>query len=197
MGQPETRPSLIVRLKDQRNEPAWVDFLRAYEPFLIQLVRRRGTPERHVADVTQQLLIAIAQSVGGWSDDGKPASFRRWLSRVARNVVIKFMIRERRQVSGQGGTGFLEQLQRVPDTAESEEHAGQYEHELIVWAAEQVRGDFRETSWKAFWATQIEGRTVADVAAELGVSPGSIYMSRSRILARIRAKIYQVMENEE
>ena len=186
-----------MRLKDRRNQPAWADFLYAYEPFLVQLVRRQGTPERHVADVTQQLLIAIARSVDGWSDDGKTASFRRWLSRVARNVVIKFMMRERRQVSGQGGTDFLEQLQRVPDIAESEERAGQYEHELIVWAAEQVRADFRETSWKAFWATQIEGRTVADVAAELGVSPGSIYMSRSRIFARIREKIDQVMENED
>lgn len=64
---------------------------------------------------------------------------------------------------------------------------------MIVWAAHEVRGDFRETSWQAFWATQIEGKGVAEVAAELGISPGSIYMSRSRILARIREKIDDAM----
>ncbi|MDB5389858.1 MAG: polymerase sigma factor [Planctomycetaceae bacterium] len=189
MQQPETRPSLIVRLKDQRNEPAWTEFVCAYEPFLMQLVRRQGTPERHTQDVTQQLLLAIARSVENWTDDGQEASFRRWLSRVARHVVIKFMTRERRQIAGQGGTDFLDLLEQAPDLVADAAQTRQYEHELIVWAAEQVRGDFHEASWKAFWATQIEGRNVAEVAVELGVSPGSIYMSRSRILARIRAKI--------
>ncbi len=58
-----------------------------------------GTPERHVADVTQQLLIAIAKSVDGWKADGRTASFRRWLGCVARNVVIKFMVRERKHIT--------------------------------------------------------------------------------------------------
>lgn len=194
MRPPETHPSLIVRLSDRRNELAWNEFLCAYEPFLLQLVRRQGTPERHVADITQQLLIAIARSVEGWSDDGQAASFRRWLSRVARNVVIKFMTRERKQISGQGGSDFLEALESLPDVAGDEERSRQYEHELIIWAAEQVRGEFRDTSWKAFWGTEIAGRSVVEVADELKVSPGSIYMSRSRILARIRARIDEVFD---
>jgi hypothetical protein len=35
----------------------------------------------------------------------------------------------------------------------------------------------------------IEERNVDKVAAELGVTAGSIYMSRSRIMARIRKKV--------
>ncbi|MBW3599756.1 MAG: sigma-70 family RNA polymerase sigma factor [Planctomycetes bacterium] len=192
MRQPETRPSLIVRLQGQRNELAWTEFVSAYEPFLLSLIRRQGVPDRHVADVAQQVLAAIARSVESWRDDGNPASFRRWVSRVARNVVIKFMTRERRQVGGRGGSDVLELLNNVPDAPDREgEHA--YEYELILWIAEKVRGEFRETSWKAFWATLVEGRSVADVAAELGVTPGSIYMSRSRIMARIQAMVREVM----
>ena len=189
MQPPETRPSLIIKLKDQRNATAWTEFVCAYEPFLLQLVQRQGTPLRHVPDATQQLLIAIARSVEGWQDDGETASFRRWLSRVARNVVIKFMTRERRQPVAEGGSDFLAHLEQLPDVSADETQGRKYEHELIVWAAEQVRGDFHETSWVAFWETQIEGREVAAVASELGVSPGSIYMSRSRIFARIRATL--------
>lgn len=195
MPQPETHPSLIVRLKDPRNERAWEEFLCIYEPFLNQLVRRRGTPERHVLDVTQQVLLAIARSVNGWSDDGRAASFRRWLGRVARNVVIKFMTHERRQVTGQGGTDFSERLRHAPDVATDDRGQQEYERELIVWAADLVRSEFRETSWRAFWATQVEGRGVAEVAAELGVSSGSIYMSRSRILARIRTKVAEILDD--
>lgn len=192
MQQPETNPSLIVRLKSTRNELAWTEFVSVYEPFLRCLIQRRGVADRHVPDVTQQVLIAIARSVDGWRDDGDPASFRRWLSRVSRNVVLKFMSRERRHFGGQGGTDLQELLDRVPDVRD--EQAGNYEYELVVWAAEQVRGEFRETSWKAFWATLIDVRPVADVAAELGVTRGSIYMSRSRIMARIRVKVREVID---
>jgi RNA polymerase sigma-70 factor (ECF subfamily) len=188
MRYPETRPSLIVRLQGQRNEPAWEEFVRAYEPFLNSVVARRGVPVRHIPDVTQQILSAIARSVEQWKDDGQPASFRRWLTRVARNIVIRYMAKERRSPGGQGGSEWLDRLQDVP--AEADPHQVlQYDYELILWAAEQVRSEFRSTSWTAFWETLVNGRTVEDVSIRLGVSPGSIYMSRSRIMARIRAKV--------
>jgi RNA polymerase sigma-70 factor (ECF subfamily) len=193
MNQPETRPSLIVKLQGQRNELAWTQFVTDYEPFLRRLIQRQGVPERHLADVTQQVLAAIARSVSGWQDDGNPASFRRWAARVARNVVIKFMTRERRQIGGQGGTELIDLLNQVPDEASDQQQDSRYEHELIVWAAEQVREEFRASSWQAFWATLIEGRDVADVAAELNVTPGSIYMARSRIMAKIQSKVAEVL----
>lgn len=193
MSNPDTRASLIARLQGERNECAWVEFVAAYEPFLMRLIERRGVPPRHVLDVTQQVLAAVARSVEAWRDDGDAASFRRWLNRVARNVVIKFMSRERRQPVPQGGTEMLGLLDNVPD-AESRQQFQQYEYEMVVWAAEQVKGEFRETSWQAFWATLVEGRDVAEVAAELGVSPGSIYMSRSRIMARIRDKVRRILD---
>ena len=188
--QPETRPSLIVRIADQRNELAWTEFALAYEPFLRHLIERQGVPPRHLPDVTQQVLLAVARSVEGFRDDGSPASFRRWVSRVARNAALKFMSRQRRQIGGEGGTDLLRLLEQVSDPVL--DHDDEYDYELIRWAAEQVRSEFRETSWQAFWATLVEGHPVADVAAQLGVTPGSIYMSRSRIMARIRAKVREL-----
>ncbi len=191
MTLPETRHSLIVQLKCRDNQPAWQEFVEAYEPFLKRLASRQGVPERHVADVTQQILLAIARSIDGWTDDGRDASFRRWLSTVSRNIVIKFMTRERKH-HATGGSDLLEVLNQIP-THPDAQLVHQYEHELIVWAAEQVRNEFRDTSWKAFAATIIDGRPVADVAEELNVTAGSIYMSRSRILARIRTKIQKLL----
>ncbi len=196
MRPPETRHSLIVRLKDPRNDRAWTEFVCAYEPFLTRLVRKQGTPDRHVADVTQQILIAIAKSVEGWKADGKTASFRRWLGCVARNVVIKFMVRERKQITGQGGSDFLNVLEEAVDSSVDAELLRQYEQELILWAAERVRSEFRESSWRAFWETEVAGRSIAEVSEDLGVSVGSIYMSRSRIFARIRVIIEDVLDEE-
>ena len=191
----ETRQSLIVRLKNEHKELAWRDFVCAYEGFLKQLARRQGVPERHVPDITQQILLTIARSIDGWKDDGNAASFRRWLSTVSRNVVIRFMSRERKQAGGIGGSDLVAQLQNVEDKPD-EHYIRRYQHELIVWAAEVVRHEFLETSWRAFWATVIEERPVDEVALELDVSPGSIYMSRSRIIARIKMKVAEVQNDQ-
>ncbi len=193
MPHPETRHSLIVRLKNEHDQPAWRDFVVAYESFLQRLVARQGVPEHHIADVTQQILIAIGRSVENWKPDDRPESFRRWLTTVSRHVVIKFMTRERRQAGGPGGTEWIQQLRELPSRPAASEDA-RYQHELIIWAAEQVRHEFMETSWSAFWATTIQERTVHEIAAELNVSPGSIYMSRSRIMARIRLKIQEIQD---
>ena len=87
----------------------------------------------------------------------------------------------------------MDLLQQVP-AAPDRDQVNRYEHELIVWAAEQVQSEFIDTSWAAFWATVIEGRSVNEIATELQVSCGSIYMSRSRIMARIKKKIEEVMD---
>lgn len=188
MAPPETRLSLIARLHSERDETAWRDFVTAYEPFLMRVVARHGVPEQHAADVTQQILLEIARSVESWKPDGRPASFRRWLSVISRHMVIRFMMRERRQAGGQGGTDWLRELGRIADPP-SVDQLSLYRHELIVWAADQVRHEFQPSSWKAFQATMIEQKSVAEVADELNLSAGSIYMSRSRIIARIRRKI--------
>jgi RNA polymerase sigma-70 factor (ECF subfamily) len=101
------------------------------------------------------------------------------------------MTRERRH-DATGGSDLLELLNQVPANPDGQQ-IQQYEHEMINWAAEQVRDEFRDTSWRAFTATVIDGRAVEDVARDLDVTPGSIYMSRSRILAKIRARIHNLL----
>ena len=190
---PPTRVSLILHLQNEQDDAAWREFVMVYELFLMRLIERRGVPATHVNDVTNQVLSTIARSITQWKDDQQDASFRRWVSCVARNVVIKYMSNERRHVAAVGGTDALESLAQLPAPL-NHEIERQYEHELIVWAAEQVKGEFIDTSWQAFWMTMIEGRAVADVVQTLAVSPGSIYMSRGRILKRIRDKVIEVME---
>ena len=65
--------------------------------------------------------------------------------------------------------------------------------EAIDWAAEQVRGHFQETTWRAFWMTAVEGRPAPEVAAELGLSVGAVYIAKSRVLARLREQIQRIV----
>lgn len=195
----ETRPSLVLRLKNARDEEAWREFLSLYQPLLLRLLGSLGVKEADALDVCQQVLAAVAKDVEQWTSDGKPGSFRRWLFQIVRNRAIKFLVAERKRISAAGGSSGVRRLEAQPDRAASlsDVFEREYRQQLLLLAAEQIRGEFHENTWLAFWKTRVEGQPVADVAKELGMSPGNIYVARSRIIARLGEKVHKLEGKEE
>lgn len=191
---PETRASLVVRLRSARDEAAWAEFLEVYEPLILRLLRKHGLQDCDSRDVCQQVLVAVAHDIEQWKPDGVKESFRRWLFQIARNRVIKFLVKERRAASATGGTEAQFVLEALPDARDSlsAEFEREYRQQLLLCAAEQIRGEFRESTWFAFRRTCIDGRSVAEVAEELGISVGNMYVARSRIIARLRVRVSEL-----
>jgi RNA polymerase sigma-70 factor (ECF subfamily) len=188
---PKTRHSLIARLPNAQDHAAWAEFLAIYEPLILRLMRRHGLKECDALDACQQVLAAVARDVEQWRPDGAEASFRRWLFRIARNRALKLLVQERKRFGAGGGTTAQAMLERQPsrDESLSEEFERAYRQQLLTWAAEQIRGEYHENTWQAFWRTCIDGRPIPEVAAELRMSVGSVYVARSRIIARLREKV--------
>jgi RNA polymerase sigma factor (sigma-70 family) len=184
---PETRASLIVRLKDADDQAAWGEFVEIYRPVVFRLARRNGLQDADADDLAQQVLAAVAGAVRRWQPDAARGRFRAWLNRIAHNRIINALTRRApdRAVGGDPTTDWL----AAPDGPDSELLRTEYRREVFQWAARQVRGEFRPDTWQAFWQTAVEGRPVAAVAAELGKAPGAIYTARGRVMVRLREKI--------
>jgi RNA polymerase sigma factor (sigma-70 family) len=193
---PSTRPSLLVRLKDPRDDRAWVEFLEIYEPLIYRLARRKGLQAADADDLTQEVFRAVAGAIDRWDPDPARGSFRAWLFRIARNLIINLLAARSRRTAGYGagGSDLVELLEALPaPTAEDTElFDGEYRRRLFAWAADRVRGHFREPTWQAFWRTGVEGREVRAVAQSLGMTPGAVHIARSRVMARIRREIEQI-----
>src|SRR5207247_4498003 len=58
----------------------------------------------------------------------------------------------------------------APDEGEAALWEEDYERRLFSYAAAQVRGDFRDATWQAFWQTGVQGQSAAEVAVGLGIS---------------------------
>lgn len=71
MSEPQTRPSLMLRLRDPRDQQAWTRFVSIYEPLLMKLMRQRGLQEADARDVTQQVVMTVMRAVDTWRPDGK------------------------------------------------------------------------------------------------------------------------------
>lgn len=188
---PATEPSLLARICDARDGQAWTRFVEIYAPLIYAYARKHGLQDADAADVTQDALRAVARAIGRLEYDPEKGSFRGWLFTIVRNLLRNFGTSRQRQVVGTGDTSAQDLLEAQP--AREDELAAlwdqEYEQRLFTWAASQVKGGFEESTWQAFWQTAVEGNDAKAVAAALNLSVGAVYVSKSRVLARLRERI--------
>lgn len=191
---PATRHSLLVRIRDARDAEAWAQFVDLYAPLVYGFARRRGLQDADAADLTQEVLRAVARSAQRQDYDPARGPFRSWLFTIANNKLRNFLKSRRRHPRATGDTDDQVRLEAQPDRASDESvwWDREYEQRLFEWAAERVRGSFQESTWTAFWETAVENKPAKDVAARLGVSVGAVYIAKSRVLARLKECIQQL-----
>lgn len=199
MTTPETRPSLLLRIKDPCDQQAWGEFFEIYHPLILRLVGQRGLQDTDAREVTQEVLVSVAKSIGRWEDDPVRGSFRGWLARITRNLVVNFLIRQSRHPRGSGDSDFARWLDQVPSPEADASRLFDLERrrQVFLWAMDEIQPTFREMTWKAFWLTCIECRDVAAVCRELKMSTGALYVARSRVMKRLREKVEEAERLEQ
>jgi RNA polymerase sigma-70 factor (ECF subfamily) len=191
---PTTRPSLLLRLRDAQDHEAWVEFVSLYEPVAYRLLRRHGLQDADAREVMQDLFLAVSRSIDRWDPAEERGSFRGWLRRVARNLVINWLRQRSRRVTATGGSDLQAMLNNLPADADAE--TIEFDHELrralFHQAAERVRGEVQPATWKAFWETGVVGTSAADAARKLGMEVGAVRVAKCRVLARLRAALSEL-----
>jgi len=187
---PPTRPSLLVRVKDARDDDAWRQFVELYAPLIHAYGLRHGLQDADAADLAQEVLRATAGSIGRLDYDQKIGSFRGWLLTITRNKLRNLVAARRRGPAGTGNSAIHRLLEQQP-SPEQDEHEWnrKYEWSVLTWAASQIRDEFREPTWRAFWDTMVENRPIKQVADELNLSAGAVYIARTRVLARLKQQV--------
>src|SRR5437868_11194132 len=102
--EPTTRRSLVLRLRDARDQAAWAEFVEIYEPLVYRLARNKGLQDADAQDLCQEVLHAVAGAIKRWDPDPAKGKFRAWLFRIARNLLVNFLASQRRQTRGSGNT---------------------------------------------------------------------------------------------
>lgn len=189
----KTRQSLLLRLKRQEDD-AWREFISIYEQAIFRYCRSRGLQDADARDATQEVLAAVHKRVETWDCEESRGTLRAWLFRVARNIAIDTLRRRGRQAVGSGDSGVGEILAELPSVDETEATAFQLEYRraMFHWAAEEVRPEVQESTWRSFWMTAVEGQAPEQVAATLELSVGAVYAAKCRVVARVREKLTQV-----
>lgn len=195
---PETRDSLILQVKDPANRIAWDEFAQIYRPVIYRIARSRGMQEADAQDLAQQVLMSVASAIGRWQQQDEDTRFRNWLSRVTRNAIIRALTRGPKDQAVGGAAAWS-----LIDEAEVSDHETEtlitleYRRELYLKAARAVRVDVAVETWKAFEMSVVQGVSVAETANQLGLSTGSVYAGRSRVMRRLREAVSRLEEEAE
>jgi RNA polymerase sigma factor (sigma-70 family) len=194
---PATRPSLLVRLRDPRDQDAWQEFFQVYSSVIYGFARRKGLQDADAADLMQDVLRRVAASADKFDYDPRRGTFRGWLFTVTRNRLYDLTDRKKKQVQAAGGSDMLDQLNRQPAADDGADAAWDHEYQqgIMRWAMERVRGEFQESTWQAFLLTAMEGKSPQEAAGQLKTSAGAVYVAKSRVLARLRAEVQQWNDN--
>ncbi len=191
---PTTRSSLLVRLRDARDEQAWGHFVRLYGPLIYHYARRRGLQDSDAADVTQEVLRAVLGGADRLDQIHRRGSLRAWLFTVAHHKVFDLLRRGERP--GQGTGEGDEALDDRPAPEEEAAWEREYREQLLARAADEVRTRCSPTAWEAFQRTAVEGQEAAAVAQALGLNVAAVYLAKSRIMARLREQVRQWEEED-
>jgi RNA polymerase sigma-70 factor (ECF subfamily) len=191
---PATSLSLLDRVR--ANDPsAWERLVALYRP-LIQFWCLRGSVDRSdTEDVTQEVLAAAAAGMPTFHRDQPGDTFRGWLRGITRNLVRTYLRRNQGRVQAAGGSDALAQMLDVADPLAGPAEGEDREVGLLYRRAlEQVRCEFEERTWQAFWLTVVEGRTPAVLAGELSTTETNIRQAKSRVLRRLKQEVGDLLD---
>jgi RNA polymerase sigma-70 factor (ECF subfamily) len=191
-----TSPSLLDLAKG-RDASAWQQIVFLYTPLVRWWCARRGVRNpQDVEDVTQEIFRAVDINIRSFTRVSQGA-FRRWLYTIARRKIADFYRRRAKTEEAEGGSDAqarMEEVLAVPAEGPNGE-GGSLELPILVRRAlELIRPKCALPTWEAAWRVIVKGHYPSDVAADLGMTVGAVYVAKSRVLSRLRKVLIEFEE---
>lgn len=184
-----TSASLLKRLQGAADTATWERFVNLYSRLLFFWARRLGLQEQDAADLVQDVFTKLVQQLPRFRYN-QDKSFRNWLRTVLLNT---WRAHHRRAQPAQAGPGDLSDLAAPGDEQEDFDEV-EYRKYLLRRALELMQAEFSPRMWQACWEHVVVGRSAEDVAAELDMSVGSVYVAKSRVLGLLRQELRGLLD---
>ncbi len=193
MSRADSTSSSLLRRAVAREPLAWQRLVGLYSPLVRVWCRQSGIPEHDIPDVSQEVFAVVASSLAKFEGDRPGATFRGWMRGIVRHKLWHHV--RRRGEPAIGGTDAHKRIQQIPapengiELSESPaDVTGLYQRAL-----RQVRDQFEERTFTAFWQVTIENRSPMEVGSELGISANAVRQAKSRVLRRLKEEMGELI----
>jgi RNA polymerase sigma factor (sigma-70 family) len=184
------RSQLTQNTPDALLTAAWDEFYRVYGDLMRRFAVSRGLSGSDVDDCLQAVWLEVASSFGDFEHPVDHAGLRSWLYMLVRSkagdLLRKRLRRPAESLDAARELG-AEPLDREADPTQLLEK--QWERALLETLLEELRKEVSETNWRLLRMRCLEGREVAEVAAELGISSEQVWYRQRRLMKKLRARV--------
>ncbi len=184
----ETSLSLLARIRQSDDSDSWNRLVELYAPLMRGWLRSYEVSGADADDLVQDVLTVVSQELPKFNHNERTGAFRSWLRRILVNRLQNYWRRRKQPPPAKGGSSLLEQLKQLEDdnSGLSRIWNEQHDRDVIARLIDLVRPRFQPKTWEAFRRQMFDGQKPGQVAAELGMTLGSVYMARNRVLAALR-----------
>ena len=181
-----TPASLLDRLRTPSEATAWNRFVELYSPLLFHWAGRLNLQQSDAADLVQDVFLILWRKMPEFEYDSA-RSFHAWLKTLFLNRHRSRQRKREPEFVDPNGT------EPAVDAAEPLADA-EYERYLIRQAFRLIECEFSTLHQMIFRAYVIEERDPDEVAQQLGVSSGTVYAIKSKVLSRLRQELKHLLD---
>jgi len=190
----ETRRSLLDRLGSKSQNADWEQFYNQYWAVILTFAQKQGLDEASARDVLQETMILLMRKLPGFIYDPERGRFRNWLLTLVAGKARDAMRRAARsrtisihEASSEDQPA-LEETLTSDSTSASDALEQSWMQSLAEEALRRMQSDpgTKPETLAIFRSYAIDGKPVAEVAAEFGVRENAVYQIKNRLIKRLR-----------
>ncbi len=186
----------LLRQAQADNQTAWQQLVTRYSRRIYRWSRHAGLQPTDAADVTQDVLHAVARKLGDFHRDRPGDTFRGWLRRITNNKVNDHFRKQNKTADkASGGVNQVDFLAAPAEpsgtwntslVASDGSFVSAFKNQRIQTVVKRVRSNISARDWKLFWRIAVDGQSAADAARELGVTANAARLVKMRVLKRLK-----------
>lgn len=195
MNPSQTRPSLLIRVRDPADVDAWDQFASQYGELIVRYAQARGLQYCDAEDVRQVLLTKLATTLRSFEYQPGRGRFRDYLGAAVRNAVNSWRRCPGRPTAVVG----LSDVAEPPDPTSSEPDP-LWEQEWMAHhyrrALESLRQSCEPQSIAVF-TRLLAGASVEEAAQAESMTVDAVRKVRQRVRARMAELVEQQIHEED
>jgi len=182
-----TRGTLLERVRDRKDQEAWIEFVRLYRPLLCRYARRRGLPRDDAEDVAQECFDVLLRRMPDFRYAPRRGKFKNYLFKL---VTSRISNRFRKQRPRLAASDEL-RAAPAPGSNTTPEWDKEWLKRHLRYALERIETEFTESTIAAFKLYALKEWSVQRVCDSLGISANQVYLAKSRVTLRLRQEMEQ------
>ncbi len=192
-----TRSSLLERLRVWNDHETWRLFFETYWKLIYGVARQAGLSDAEAQDAVQETVITVSKKIEQFRYDRKKGTFKAWLLNIARwRIADQFRKRQPAEMTARTTVDREDRrtstIDKIPDQSTDALQSiwdEEWRKNLMDTAISRVKRQVDPKQFQVFDCYVLQGWSPRQVARELKVTQGGVYLAKHRIGALIRREI--------